>query len=346
MQKTVVASGGIDIVLPKNLQDLLKFRQEAKDLGITLGVDLVEKINLAKKALSDYTEFGGKDEKQIEAIRLEIQQLEKEYDKLGQVQDKEKLKSETTWAGFIQDVQKGINATHELNVNMQGAFNSVSASLQNAFTMAIAGERGVGKAIEEAGAKSLEQLAAQAAVKAIFYTAEGFAELAFGVTSSSAAELFEAAALMASVAGAAGLAGRAIGGPGGGSGGSNNNASVFQNNNGGSNTGAAGRGGTSVLGVQHFATGGLITAPTLAVMGEQNRAEAVLPLEDPRAMASIGKSISDNGGGGGIHIHLPHGSIISADTMQKFVAKMNKMVERGQVNVRASSSLRLNKRSA
>jgi hypothetical protein len=343
MQKTVVASGGIDIVLPKNVQDLLKFRQEAKDLGITLGVDLVEKINLAKKALQDYTDLGGKDEKQIEAIRLEIAKLVKEYDALGQVQDKEKLKSETTWAGFVQDVQRGINATHEIAVDMQGAFNSLSGGLQNAFQMAIAGEKGVGKALEEATAKALESLAAQAAVKAIFYTAEGFAELAFGVTSSSAAELFEAAALMATVAGAAGIAGRAIGGPGGG-GSNNNNASVFQNNNGGSNTGSAGRGGTSVLGVQHFATGGLITAPTLAVMGEQNRAEAVLPLEDPRAMDRIGKSISAAGGGGGLTVHV-HG-LVSPDNLKKVMKQMSKMVQRNQADLHASHSLRVNKRSA
>jgi hypothetical protein len=342
MQKNIVERGGIDIVLPQNVQALLKFRAEAKELGVTLGVDLVEKINLAKKALQDYMDLGGKDVKQEEVLKEKIQQLEKEYERLGVVQDKEKLKSETTWAGFIQDIQKGINATHELSVDLQSAFNSVTSGMQNAFAMAIAGEKGWGKALEEATAKALDSLAAQAAVKALFYTAEGFAELALGITSSSATELFTAAGIMAGVAGAAGVAGRAIGGAGGGG----STASVYQNNTGGSNTGAAGGGGTSVVGVQHFAEGGLITAPTLAMMGEQSRAEAVLPLEDPSAMRRVGEAIGGAGGGGGIHIHLPHGSIISADTMQKFVSKMNKMVERGQLNVKASSSLRVNKRSA
>jgi hypothetical protein len=342
MQKSVKAIGGVDIILPKNMQALLKFREEAKALGITLGVDLTEKINLAKKALADYTEMGGKDAKQIEVLKLKIQELEKEYDKLGQVQNKEKLKSETTWAGFIQDCKKGIDATHELSVNLQSAFNSISSGLQNALAMAIAGEKNYGKALEEATAKALDQLAAQAAVKALFYTAEGFAALA-GFAESSAAQYFTAAGEMLAVATAAGIAGRVMGGGGAGSSAS---SSPFQGRNGASNTSGVGGSATNVVGVQHFATGGLITQPTLAMIGEQSRTEAVLPLENPRAMAQIGKSISESGGGGGFHIHLPHGSIISADVMQKFVAKMNKMVNRGQLHVKSSSSLRLNKRSA
>ena len=82
--------------------------------------------------------------------------------------------------------------------------------------------------------------------------------------------------------------------------------------------------------------------PTLAMMGEGNRKEAVLPLEDPQAMGAIGDALG-GAGGGGVHIHLPHGSIISADVMQKFVAKMNKMVNRGQLNVQSSHSLRVNR---
>ena len=198
----------------------------------------------------------------------------------------------------------------------------------------------MGKALEEATAKALASLASQALVKSLFYTAEGFAALA-GFEESSASQYFIAAGEMAAVGAAAGVAARSMAGGGGGS----NTPSQFQNNNGGTNTTGSGHSGSSVVGVQHFAEGGLITAPTLAMIGEQSRTEAVLPLEDPRAMQAIGESIGA-GGGGGVHIHLPHGSIISADTMQKFVAKMNKMVGRGQLNVKSSNSLRINKRSA
>lgn len=91
--------------------------------------------------------MGGKDAKQIDELKIKIQQLEREYDNLGKVQDKEKLKSETTWQGFVQDIQKGINASHELTMDLGNAFNSVSSGLQNSFQMAMAGEKGYGKAL-------------------------------------------------------------------------------------------------------------------------------------------------------------------------------------------------------
>lgn len=43
--------------------------------------------------------------------------------------------------------------------------------------------------------------------------------------------------------------------------------------------------------IPYLATGGLITAPTLAVTGERYRKEAVLPLENPRTMSMIASSI-------------------------------------------------------
>jgi hypothetical protein len=344
MQKSIVEAGGVQIVQPKNMQELLRFREEAKELGITLGVDLVAKINLAKKALEDYTSLGGKDSNMIVVLKEKIQQLEKEYDNLGKVQDKEKLKSETTWAGFVQDIKKGISASHELAVDTQGAFNSLSSGLQNAFQMAISGQQGYGKALEEATAKALQSLAAQAAVKALFYTAEGFAELAFGVTSSSAAELFEAAGIMAAVAGAAGVAGHALGGGG------SSNSSAQQNYAGSSNTQGSGqRGGTSVRG---FAEGGLISAPTLAMIAENpGTTEAILPLDDDKAMARIGATVARHvaaagGGGGGGDIHVHVAGMISPDNLTKVVAQINRRVGRGQTTLKASSSLRINKRSA
>ena len=98
------------------------------------------------------------------------------------------------------------------------------------------------------------------------------------------------------------------------------------------------------MGVQHFAEGGLITAPTLAMMGEGNRKEAVLPLEDPQAMGEIGKAIG-GGAGGGIHVHIA-GHVIGANDVAHLVGQINKRVSRGQAHLQASASLRVNKRSA
>ena len=99
------------------------------------------------------------------------------------------------------------------------------------------------------------------------------------------------------------------------------------------------------MGVQHFATGGLITEPTLAIVGEERKQEAVLPLEDPRAMAKIGQAIGANGGGE-VHFHLPQGMVVTDHTLQKLATKMSKAVSAGRVTLTASNSLRLTKRSA
>jgi len=52
------------------------------------------------------------------------------------------------------------------------------------------------------------------------------------------------------------------------------------------------------------------------------------------------------GAGGGVHFHLPHGSIISADVLSHLATKMSRAVARGQITLTSSNSLRLTKRSA
>jgi hypothetical protein len=96
-----------------------------------------------------------------------------------------------------------------------------------------------------------------------------------------------------------------------------------------------------VVGVQAFAEGGLISGPTLALMGEEYKREAVLPLDDPRAMEAI-----RNGVGGGTTHHWHIDGMISPDNMAKVMKTMSKMVSRGQANLTASNSLRITKRSA
>lgn len=330
-----------DIVTPKSAQNLLQYEAAAAKLGITLKTNLVSALMTAKSAFAALTETGHALPQELKAASAKIKQLQKDLDNFGHSEDNLKVKTETTFKGFQQDLKQGANSIHELSDIGQEAFNDMSKNIQGAFASIVLGQGNVAKALEQATAQSLAQIASQAAVKAIFYTAEGFAALA-GFNAGSASGFFTAAAEMAAVAVAAGVAGRALSGAA--SGGQSTNTQQGSTSN--SNTTSQGGSGTSASGVQHFAEGGLVTKPTLAMIGEDSHKEAVLPLEDPRAMAEIGKSIGAAGGGGGIHIHLPHGSIISADVMQKFVGKMNKMVNRGQVHVQASDSFRVTKRSA
>ena len=194
-----------------------KGTEAAERAGVTLRVNLVQALNDAKKAAQDFLDSGLVDPVAWKQFQSNIAQAQKNLDNFGKAEDRLKLKSETTFKGLVQDIKQGVNVTHELADSGQQLFNSFSSGLQNAFAVAISGEGSFGKAIEQATAKALDSLAAQAAVKALFYTAEGFAALA-GFAAGPAAEYFNAAGIMAAVAGAAGTAGHLLGGAGGASG--------------------------------------------------------------------------------------------------------------------------------
>jgi hypothetical protein len=248
-----------------------------------------------------------------------------------------KLKSESTWQALVADMNKGADSMHVLSAIGQSAFNDLTKDIQNAFSMIVLGEGKVAQALEKAVAQQLATIASQAAIKAIFYTAEGFASLA-SLNAGSASNFFTAAGEMAAVAVAAGAAGRGLNGLGGSS---NNNTQ--QNENSVSNTGSQAGSSASVSGVQHFADGGLISAPTLAIMGEQSKREAVLPLTDDRAMSAIAEAIGKHGGGG---MNVNVGGLVSDDSLARVMKRMNKLVMRGQASLVASDSLRITKRSA
>jgi hypothetical protein len=101
----------------------------------------------------------------------------------------------------------------------------------------------------------------------------------------------------------------------------------------------------SVVGVQHFATGGLISKPTLALAGEAGP-EAVLPLNDPKALRQIGQAIAAASGGGGTHLHVNVEGLISPDNLGKVMEQMSNRVRKGQGTLHASNTFRVTKRSA
>lgn len=334
----------IEIIPPQAVQNILIMQNAAHSLGITLRSDLVSAVNTAVAALNAYKNAGGTSTVVTDAFKKKIAELEKQLDNFGLSEDRLKVKTETTWAGFKQDLKQGADATHELSSIGTESFNDLSKDIQGAFQSIVLGQQSVGKALEEALAQSLSSIAAQAAVKALFYTAEGFAALA-GFEDTSAGQYFAAAGEMAVVAVAAGVAGRALSGAAGGGGGSSSGSNA-QGHNSESNTGQSNRSGGSSYGVQAFADGGLVTGPTLAIIGEDSKKpnEAVLPLDDPRAMAKVGQAIGEHGGGTTHNWHID--GLVSADHLVKIVGQINKMVNKGQVQLTASNSLRLTKRSA
>jgi len=315
-------------------QAFVKAEDAARSMGITLQTDLVEALDKAKTAEAAFAQSGIVDKTAMEAFQKATADAQKALDNYGKTQDTFLSKSRA-WKEFQEQMAGGAHGIDQLKLSGVAAFDDLSKNIEGAFSAIVLGQGNVVQALEKATAASLAQIAAQAAVKALFYTGEGIASLF--TDPPAAAGFFEAAGLMAAVAGVAGVAGHELAGAAGG--GSSN---TEQGHTSQSNTGSSGGGSNNTVGVQHFALGGLITAPTLAMIGEQNRKEAVLPLEDPRAMKTIGEALG--GGGGNIHVHVA--GLISPDNLTKVVEKINKRVNRGQLHLNSSSTLRVTKRSA
>jgi len=275
----------------------------------------------------------------MEALQHATADAQKALDNYGHSVDSFKAKSHGMWAEFSREAKDGAKGVDLVKQSAVTAFDDVSKNIQGAFTSIILGQGNVVRELEKATASSLAQIASQAAVKAIFYTAEGFAALA-SMNYGSAGGYFTAAGEMAAVAAVAGVAGHELAGAGAGGSGSRSNA---QSETSVSNTGQSNRSGGSAVGVQAFADGGLIMQPTIALAGEAGP-EAIIPLDDPRAQ----QQLRDAGVGseGTTHHHWHIEGLISSDNLAKVVKNINKMVNKGQVNLTSSNSLRLTKRSA
>jgi hypothetical protein len=316
-------------------QALVRFDTAARNLGITLKQDLVDKLNLAKEAENAFISAGFKQEgaewKQIEDA---ITRADKALKQFGHEEDTFKIKSHGAWKEFVTDVKSGATAMDQVKQLGVTAFDDLSKGVQGAFQDVITGTEGFGAALKKATASALASIASQALVKALFYTAEGIAALA-GFMYGPAAQYFAAAGEMGAVAALAGVAAHEMSGK------DSSSSNHEQAHTSVSDTGTSNRsGGGNAYGVQAFAEGGLITAPTIALAGEAGR-EAVLPLDNPSVM----QQLRDGIGGGDTHHHWQIDGLVSPDNIVKLFKTVNRMVSKGQIHVLASNSLRITKRS-
>ena len=338
------------IALTPLQQAMEKGEQAAHDMRVTLRTDMVASLERAKTALKDFLNAGIVDPVAFKAFEKQVAEAQKALDNFGKAEDTFKFKSHGLWRDFQTEAKTGAVAMDAVKQSGITAFDDLSKNIEGAFGQIVLGEGNVAKSLERATASSLASIASQAAVKAIFYTGEGLAALA-SMDGAAATNYFAAAGEMAAVAGAAGIAGRALSSASGGGSGSNGNspASGQQEFGSGSNTGGGVRGTVSITGVQKFADGGLISGPTLSLVGEAGR-EAVLPLDHPDSMEAIGAAVAKHvtaaggAGGGGIHVHVA--GMISPDNLSKVVDQINKKVARGQLTLNSSNTLRVTKRSA
>jgi hypothetical protein len=310
----------------------------AHSMGVTLRTDLVVELDRARAAMKAFLQSGIVDKVAFKGLDDAIKKADDDLTKFGKTQDTFKLKSHGLWAEFRDEAKTGATAMDLVKQSGVQAFDDLSKNIEGAFQSIVLGQQGVGQALEKATASALASIASQAAVKALFYGAEGVAELA-RFNYGSAGQYFTAAGEMAAVAVAAGATGRALSGAAGGS----SAGSTAQSHDSVSNTGQSNRSGGSSFSVQAFAEGGLVTGPTLALVGEAGR-EAVIPLDNP----STARQLRQAGvGGGDTHIHLDvHGGLIAESTISNLCKHISKGVLNGRVQLHASNSLRLTKRSA
>jgi hypothetical protein len=303
--------------LPQDTFNLLSMATAAERLGITLSTDLAKKAKEAQEAfaLLDKEQKGGVISlRDLQSAQIKVMETQIQYDKeMGKapvvVKAEEKAlddlkkkfdglypteqKTRNFWDAFAADFKKKSHDVSEEASQMSGLMARAATQMDEAFASALMGAlnsgKSIGAALEAATKQVLENLAEQALAHAIYCTAMGIAELALGVTDSSAGEWFAAAAEFGLVAGAVGAVGLAMPGGGGGGGG----AAQMQGPSVGQTSSSTGGGGGSnqTTGVTHLAGGGIVTGPTRADIGE-NGEEAIIPLSDPEAMSRFAEAFT------------------------------------------------------
>jgi Sec-independent protein translocase protein TatA len=276
--------------------------------------------------------------------RRELQGLQDEYDKLVNHVDKSVSKINQLMALYVKDVHNAGNQTKFFADLGKLSLDDFAKSAGSAFDSFLQHQSSFGEAMKQATASTLDSIASMAFANAIYFTAWGIADTFWNPARAGAD--FASAAEFAAIAAVAGSAGYALGS------GSSSSASTSGGDSG--PQGAAVQGTPAATPapqgpnqrVQAFASGGLVTGPTMAVLGDSVRdsgsqSEAAIPLDDPQAVAKIKEAL---GGDGGDHYHFHIGGMVSADTMKKTMQKMTSMAKKNQGRVTANNSFKLTKR--
>jgi hypothetical protein len=231
---------------------------------------------------------------------------------------------------------------HNATEQMKKDAGDMALAIGDAFAAALTGQKSIGEALIEATAQTIGQMAQHWAA---YFAAKAIADI-WWHPALGAAE-FAAAIALETVAGVLGSVGQSQSGGSsktdwtGGTG-----SSTASNNGPATQAQAAPTGGQNV---PHLAGGGLITGPTLAVVGDSRSggraSEAVIPLDDPEAMGRIAATIAGHlGGQTGNTTHIHVDGMISADNMSKVVKQMDRQIAKRQARLTAGNSFRLTRR--
>jgi hypothetical protein len=310
---------------------LLAGADAAHKFGITIQSDLIGQLNEMKKAFDEMSASGLVAKKDLDAFAAQIKSQQAAVDAFGK--DNQKAASD-----FAKAWQQG-------GQDSEAAIWGFSDAYAKGITAVIKGEEGFGQAMEKATGQFIEQIGQRALVQGMFYLAQGIADT-FWAPEKAAAD-FTASGMFLALGGAATAAGAALTGAAGsgspaGSGGSTGARGGSVQTTG---SGAASGPATST---RMMAGGGLVTGPTLAMIGEKpGTQEAVIPLNDDVAMDRIGKSIGEKSpaGGSGHTFHVHVAGMVSPDNLTKVMSQMSKRVSKGTASLHSSNTMRVTKRS-
>ncbi|HWX94493.1 MAG TPA: hypothetical protein VNY29_17825, partial [Terriglobales bacterium] len=260
----------------------------------------------------------------------------KDLAKLKKLED-QKIKIMETAAAKVEEamIKQNQLITQTSNAAAAAVVSSVAAVVTGAETMTQA----LGK-ITQAILDSIAHEAEAQGAKQLALAAGSYPDFA------GMAHHFESATLWFALAGGLSAAGSLAGGAGGSGGGQSNASKNYGSAavQSGSSFSSGPAGGTGIN-IQKFGGGALVTAPTLAVVGDSKNggsgAEAVLPLEDDRAMDAIADRIGSRIGGSGVTIHQHIEGVISGDNLAKVVDRINRKVNANQLHLESSNTRRV-----
>lgn len=356
-----------DQILGTDFQDKFQQAEEAATtLGVTLTGSLAENVDKARIAFDQLKESGVGStadiyQSEIKLLQLQIQlaqqsgqgfgalvqqllSVQSAYDKLTGTISRTQRQSHDFWQQIQVDQRNGVNAARSLTSTLGDAFNSLTAGIESAIAASILGQKSLGAALRESVSQALAAYAAQEAVKAIIYTAEGFAALA-AFDYGSAANFFTAAAFAGGAAAAAGTAAHFLAPK-------QDSTSSSSSSTGGSVTTVSqpAQNPVQTTNLVHLYGGGVVSRRTAAVLGDSaaggNQREAVVPLgQDDNSLNEIADRLYARQQGGqhrGVTINVyPKGNLVD---MHDVVKEINSGVNTGKYRLTSSNALRLNKR--
>jgi hypothetical protein len=309
----------------------------AQKYGVTLKSDLVQQMVDMQKAFDAMAKSENVDQGGLAAFGKQIDALREKIATFSSPQS-------------VNQVNQFFEAFNKGGQQSSAAISGFGDAYGNALGKAIAGEEGFGQAMKAATKQFIDQIGMRALTQGMYYAAQGVADL-FWFPERAAAD-FEASAMFLAV-GAAGVgAASAIGG--GSSGQGVGGGSYGGTGTTGISTSGAGAAPGPASSVTKLATGGLISSPTMAMIGDSvsggSADEAVMPLDSPEAMAKIAAALGPHlGGGGGGGSHTFNGSFfgdIRHSDLKRLTKKINQAVNRGTATLKSTQTGRIVKRSA